>query len=70
MRNGTFKENLKEAVKEHSAMVRKGIRLIGITYGIRRIVPDDTYILPVCYGIMLTPFIFLVLVMIWESKTG
>jgi len=51
-------------------MVNKGIRLIAITYGIRRIIPDDTWLLPVCYFILSTPFIILICVMIWDSKTG
>jgi hypothetical protein len=69
-RNGTFEENLKEAVAEHSGMVRKGIRLIAITYGIRRIIPNDSWIMPVSYFILCCPFIILIFVMIWESKTG
>ena len=69
-RNGTFRENLKEAVTEHSGMFNKGIRLIAITYGIRRIIPDDTWIMTVSYSIMCSPFILLIFVMIWEHKTG
>ena len=69
-RNGTFEENLREAVGEHSGMVKKGIRLIAITYGIRRFIPDDSWIMPVSYFILSTPFIVLIFVMIWESKTG
>lgn len=48
----------------------EGITLITKTYGIRRIVPNDTWIESVSIFLLFSPFLLLLIVMFIENKQG
>ena len=68
MRNGTFHENLNEALTDHFGRLQDGLTLIAKTYGIRRIIPNDDWILTATIFIACSPMLLLFAVMYWEHK--
>jgi len=57
-----------EVVTEHCQKFKNGVVLIAKTYGIRRLVSDESKIWPTCVFIMCSPFFILIAVMIFETK--
>jgi len=47
-------------------MLKQGVELVAKTYGIRKIVSNDDYIFPVAASILASPFVTLVILLIWD----
>ena len=60
--------NLKKSVTKHIAEILFGIELIAKTYGIRKITGSEEQVLPMACGILVMPFLMLIIALCYDRK--
>ena len=63
-----FEKNLKRSLKKHFSEILFGVDLIAKTYGIRNLVGNEEYILPMACFIMSIPLFMLILAFCYDSR--